>query len=430
MLCSKRPRTSRARRTPTRPSGAEFLVAKPTQSLVSSGKAGRFVRPALWFLGTAAAVNAAAVFVLPARPAVADNVRASQWHLLSLDVAKTHRVSRGKGVTVAVIDSGVQASHPDLRGSVVRGRDFVGDTDGRVDRNGHGTGVAALIAGHGHGTGDGALGLAPRATILPVRVSNPNGKYTSTAAAQGVRWAVDHGADVINMSGGASADDPALRGAVAYAQARDVVVVASAGNTDQGDRRVLYPAAYPGVVAVSAVDGTDKFSPDSVRGPRVALAAPGVRVVTATTDGGYAIGAGTSDAAALVSGAAALVRAEHPDLDATNVVNRLIRTAEDRGPSGRDPRYGFGTVVPVAALTADVPRVAENPLGTTTVSAPRRHGFRPPGASGTPGGDAEPGVVSGLPARLLPALVGAAAVLLACLSVAVGWMVTARRRSR
>ena len=374
-------------------------------------------------MSVAVPVLAAAV-VLPAHAAHADGVRAAQWHLRTLDITRAHHISRGAGITVAVVDSGVDATHPDLTGNVAEGRDFVGETGGRVDRNGHGTGVAALIAAHGHGSGDGVLGLAPRATILPLRVSDERGRYSSADAARAVRWAADHGADVINVSGGASTDDPRLRQAVGYAESRDVVVVASAGNTDQGDRHVLYPAAYPGVVAVSAVDGNGEFSPQSVRGPKVALAAPGVKVVTAALRHEYAVGVGTSDAAALISGTAALVRAEYPSLDAGAVVNRLIRTADDHGPRGRDARFGYGIVDPVAALTADVPEATDNPLGSVAAASrtSRAPASAPPAASAD--GDGQPT----RPDLLMAGLISGVAVFLACISLFVGGMLTLRRR--
>lgn len=387
----------------------------------TTDRVGRSGRPTLWCLSAFAAVAVSASAVLmTASPAGADAVRAAQWHLRTLDVARAHDVTGGDGVTVAVIDSGVDASHPDLRDNVVPGKDFVAGTDGRVDRNGHGTGVAALIAAHGHGTGDGVLGVAPGATILPVRVSDASGHYRAGHAARAIRWAADHGAGVVNLSGGSPSDTPALRGAVAYAQSLDVVVVASVGNADQGDRRVLYPAAYPGVIAVASVDSEGEAAPGSVHGPQVSLAAPGVQVVSAGTGHGYAVGVGTSDAAALVSGAAALVRAGHPGLDAAGVVARLVRTADDRGEPGRDPRYGFGVLDPVAALTADVAPPAGNPLGSVAV----RDGLAPRAAGARNG---RPSWAYGL----FPAVVvGGCSVVLAALSLGVGWRLTVGRRRR
>lgn len=382
-------------------------------------------------LGIAAVTAVASVLVAvaavlgPAPAALADSVRAAQWHLRTLDIERAHEISRGKGVVVAVVDSGVDATHPDLKDNVADGYDIVAATDGKVDENGHGTGVAALIAAHGHGTDDGVLGVAPRASILPVRVSGRSGQYGSADAARAIRWAADRGADVINVSGGAPTDDPRMRGAVGYAQARDVVLVASAGNTDQGDKKVGYPAAYPGVIAVSAVDADREFSAESVQGPEVALAAPGERVVTATTGHDYAVGVGTSDASALVSGTAALVRARYPELDAAAVVNRLLRTAADRGPRGRDTRYGYGVVDPVAALTADLPEVTANPLGSVTPTPSATPTPNPSGTSAANPGPGGPPVPRNV---LLPVLVGGGAVLLALVSLAVGWAMTARRR--
>jgi subtilisin family serine protease len=219
--------------------------------------------------------------------------------------------------------------------------------------------MASLIAGHGHGTGDGCLGIAPRARILPIRRGAAHTPLDKGEVAKGIRWAVDHGARVINLSLG-NADSPPLRQAVDYALDRDVVVVAAVGLPG-GLGRIPAPARIPGVVAVSGVDRNGNIAA-SASGPEVAIAAPAKDIVHATKGGGYSIGTGTSDATAIVSGVVALIRSKYPDLDAANVINRLIQTADDKGPPGRDERYGFGIVNPVRALTADVPRVDRNPL--------------------------------------------------------------------
>jgi subtilisin family serine protease len=218
--------------------------------------------------------------------------------------------------------------------------------------------MASLIAGHGHGTGDGALGIAPQAKILPVRHADTDG-IDRGEIAKGVQWAVDHDAQVINLSW-VTGESPALRQAVSDALAHDVVVVAGVGLPG-GLGKVPAPARIPGVVAVSAVD-KDGNIVASVSGAEVAIAAPGKDIAHATKGGEYALGTGTSDATAIVSGVVALIRGKYPDMDAANVINRLIRTADDKGPPGRDQRYGFGIVNPVRALTAEVARVGRSPL--------------------------------------------------------------------
>jgi type VII secretion-associated serine protease mycosin len=303
---------------------------------------------------------------LVAPPAAADPVTHQAHDQLDpLGAEQAWQYSTGTGVTVAVLDSGVDADHPALAGRVLPGRDYVDDsTDGRVDPVGHGTTVASLVAG----AGDPAIGLAPEATILPVRVLDDQNRYQDAATvAQGVMWAVDQGAQVINLSLGGARDSASLGAALAYAMAHDVVVVACTGNTTGSYREIWYPAREPGVVAVAGITfagGTPRHWPASLTGPETVLAAPAV-MTGAAVGGGYREVQGTSFASALVAGTAALIRARWPELSAGDVVNRLVSTAEEAGAPGRDPIYGFGAIDPVAALTEPVPEVPANPLDTT-----------------------------------------------------------------
>ncbi len=297
-----------------------------------------------------------------------DAVREEQWQLDWLDARDAWRHADGAGVTVAVLDSGVDASHPDLAGQVLPGMDFVdGTTDGRIDPVGHGTTVAALIAGLDTDA-DGVAGLAPKAKILPVRVLNNKNRYEDAATvAKGVRWAVDNGARVINLSLGGAGASEALAEALDYAFDRDVVVVACTGNVlPQSSKQVWYPAREPGVVAVAGLtrDKGDKpLWTSSITGPQTVLAAPAADLLGARPDGYWRV-EGTSFAAPLVSATAALIRSHWPEMSGANVVNRLISTARDLGATGRDDDYGFGAVDPARALTADVPTVDRNPLDT------------------------------------------------------------------
>lgn len=230
----------------------------------------------------------------------------------------------------------------------------------------HGTGMAGIIAGHGHGPGgsDGVLGIAPEARILPVRViledKDPQRKKARTtrgsALADGIRWAADHGADVINLSLGddsrtahpeAQEDD-----AVQYALRKGVVVVASAGNGGEQGNRASYPAAYPGVIAVAAVDRYGSRAAFSTRRWYATVAAPGVDVVIADPNRRYYEGWGTSTASAYVSGAAALVRSAYPRLSPAQVKRLLEDTARSSPAGGRDDAVGHGLVDPAAALKA------------------------------------------------------------------------------
>ncbi|MFF4049556.1 type VII secretion-associated serine protease mycosin [Streptomyces chartreusis] len=280
--------------------------------------------------------------------------------------------SQGQGVTVAVVDSGVDASHADLAGQVLKGKDFTSGGNAQEDRLGHGTSMASIIAGRGHGAGNssGMMGLAPKAKILPLRTlqteEDPNRDETWAAA---VRYAVDQGAKVVNLSigndGGKTLSDG--RAAIAYAQDHDVVVVASAGN--DGSIAVEEPAALPGVVAVGAIDEKANRWEGSNTGKGLALMAPGVKVLAADTTRSqqYSLSTGTSDATAYVSAAAALVRSKYPDLSAGQVINRLIKSAtfaHHKGLKAPDEEYGYGIVRPYSALTMDIPAGPKtNPLG-------------------------------------------------------------------
>lgn len=316
--------------------------------------------------GAAALAAAAVLTVAGAAPATADSLRDRQWGLLALRAEEAWGTTRGDGVTVAVLDTGVDASHPDLAGQVLEGADLIGMGAGRGDRSWarHGTAMASIIAGHGHGSGraQGVLGIAPQARILPVRVILEEGDpgraqardSKGGALAEGIRWAADHGADVINLSLGDDSDSAHHEAgedeAVQYALSKGVVVVASAGNGGESGDRVSYPAAYPGVIAVAAVDRRGRKAKFSTRNWYATVSAPGVDVVIADPDRSYYEGWGTSAAAAFVSGAVALVKAAHPDLSPAQIKKLLEDTASDSPAGGRDDARGHGMVDPVAAL--------------------------------------------------------------------------------
>lgn len=287
-------------------------------------------------------------------------VRDREWPLATFQADRVWALSKGAGVTVAVVDSGVDATHPDLSGQVLPGADLTGtgSSDGTTDDDGHGTGMASIIAGSGRGRGGtGMIGLAPEARILPVRVLSHRGQ--GVPSSDGIRYAVEHGARVVNVSlgdtesGAAYLDD--IRSAVEEASAHDAIVVASAGNEGADGNPVEYPAGIHGVVAVSGVDRNTRLYSDTEHGPQVVLAAPAVGLEHASLDGGYTIGTGTSGASAYVSATAALVAARFPDLSAGQVIDRLIRTADHPdGCADRSAYYGFGVVNPLAALTANL----------------------------------------------------------------------------
>jgi serine protease len=302
-------------------------------------------------------------------PMLGDSVRADQTHLRTLDVQDAWPISQGAGVTVAVIDSGVDADHSDLQGQVLPGLDLVDPRgNGDTDLVGHGTTVSAIIAGRGDDS-NGVIGIAPKSKILPVRVLDQENRYDDAIiVAKGVRWAVDHGARVINLSLGGNGSSAALAAALDYAFAKDVVVVACTGNTSPSSSDgVWYPAREPGVLAVAGMerDGDVLWS-GSITGKETVVTAPATQLVGARPGAsGYWKVQGTSFAAPMVSATAALVRSRWPTMPAGEVINRIIRTAKDRGAAGRDPIYGFGLVNPTGALTAEVPAVFDNPLDTT-----------------------------------------------------------------
>ncbi|USQ87321.1 type VII secretion-associated serine protease mycosin [Streptomyces phaeoluteigriseus] len=325
---------------------------------------GRGIRRA----GVLSCLLAAAVALVPPTTAYADGIRAKQWALEALHTEEVWQTTKGGGVTVAVLDTGVESDHPDLDGNVLTGKDMVGFGAGPGDRAWarHGTAMAGIIAGHGHGSGngDGVMGIAPEAKILPVRVILEDGDPSRTKArntrgnalAEGIRWAADQGADVINLSLGddsASAHpEPAEDEAVQYALKKGSVVVASAGNGGEKGDHISYPAAYPGVIAATAVDRYGTRASFSTRRWYATVSAPGVDVVIADPDHKYYEGWGTSAAAAFVSGAVALVRAAHPDLTPAQIKKLLEDTARNSPTGGRDDSRGFGFIDPAAAIKA------------------------------------------------------------------------------
>ncbi|WP_416482163.1 type VII secretion-associated serine protease mycosin [Streptomyces sp. CL12] len=302
-------------------------------------------------------------------------IRQAEWPLKQFQAEKVWRISQGQGVTVAVIDSGVDSAHPDLKGQVLQGAGFIGDPrdNGQSDISGdsHGTAIAGIIVGTGKGNaGNGMAGLAPKSKVLPVRVTM-NGTAEPTAIAEGIKYAADHHAQVINISIGTTTPDPLLREAVTYALSKDTVIVASAGNDGQNGNPPMYPAAFPGVIDVTGTDPTGHFWPVSESGPQSKLAAPAVGIYSTNNRDEYVRAEGTSYAAGYVSAAAALVRSAFPHLSAGQTVRRLISTAVRSGGRGHDDQYGYGLIDPLAALRASAtvngsaasPLLSADPLG-------------------------------------------------------------------
>ncbi|MDQ0907245.1 type VII secretion-associated serine protease mycosin [Streptomyces canus] len=305
-----------------------------------------------------AAALTGALLLTVAPTASADQTRRDQWALETLQAESAWKISQGKGVTVAVIDDGVNAGHIDLKNNVLKGKDFVdGDDDASPVGDDHGTGMASIIAGHGHGFGatDGVMGLAPESKILPIR----SDFESDSSFADEIRYAVDQGASIINISVAVGQESSADREAVTYALKHDVLMVTASGNNGQADE-IYFPGEYPGTLTVGGVDKTGEIWKDSNYGPEVMLTAPATRIVTAGAPGNrLRIGDGTSDSAAFVSGAAALLRAKFPNLTAGQIANRLVKTAvlpdSAKGISLPDEKYGYGEIRPFAALTENIP---------------------------------------------------------------------------
>jgi type VII secretion-associated serine protease mycosin len=289
--------------------------------------------------------------------------------LRQIEVPAAWSQSRGSGVTVAVLDTGVRPAAPDLAGQVTVGPDYTAGANppGYVPPHLHGTYIGSIIAGHGSGPGgaQGMLGVAPQAKILSVQVLlddqepgflvyNENAQYDD-AIANGIRYAVQHGAGVINMSLGSTDATRSVRQALAYAIGHNVVVVAAAGNSatnKPGFTPYSYPASFPGVISVAAVRARGTRASFSDRNSSVVISAPGVSVVGDGPGSSYLIGSGTSPASAFVAGVAALIRSKYPNLAPVQVMQSIVGSARRRPAGGYSTSTGFGEVDAAAALTA------------------------------------------------------------------------------
>ncbi|TQS39544.1 S8 family peptidase [Cryptosporangium phraense] len=296
-----------------------------------------------------------------------DPLRSRQWALTTLKAETDWTKSTGSGVTVAVIDTGVQASHPDLAGQVLKGIDLVGDkpasTDGSNDENGHGTHVAGIIAAVANNK-IGVAGLAPNVKILPIRVLDADGSGYDSDMAKGIIQAVDRGAKVINLSVGGT-EAGATSSAVQYALSKNVTVVAAAGNERQDGNATSYPAADAGVIGVAATDSTNKDADFSNTGSYVDVAAPGVSILSTYMGSQYATMSGTSMATPYVAATAALLKSVSPGLTPAQVTTALESTATDLGAAGRDDVFGYGLINPYAALCGQVSCDGSSPTVAT-----------------------------------------------------------------
>ena len=273
-----------------------------------------------------------------------------QWGLVAIGAPSVWSITRGAGVTVAVIDSG-SGPHPDLNANLDTGRTMFGSIDSAgvtdVDVAGHGSHVSGIIAAVADNA-IGGSGVAPQARILPIRVLDSLGSGDSKDVSKAVRFAVDSGVKVINLSLGGATESTSLTAAIQYAVDRNVLVVAAAGN-GAADSTPKWPAASDLALAVTAIDRNNSVTSFDQRGEYIDLAAPGSSILS-TAGNDYKIQSGTSMAAAFVTGAAALLFAAQPSITAAQVRDVLQRTATDIGALGRDTTFGFGVVNLVAAF--------------------------------------------------------------------------------
>ncbi|MFG2037348.1 S8 family serine peptidase [Dactylosporangium sp. NPDC048998] len=314
-----------------------------------------------------------AVAAVPALPARADVIRDDEWHLRYLNVAEANQSTRGEGVTVAIVDRGVDPTHDDLAGAVLDPV-FVarGDqpspsgapTPGEVlaaDPDGHGTALAGTIAGHGHGDGrgDGVIGVAPGAKVLPVVLDTPVDRRPGPDdLAAGIELAISHRAAVIVVGYSVAASDR-LAQAIRDARAADAIVVAADG--DQPSREFEpYPASYDGVLAAIPLTRAGDVRVQSTSGRRLGLGVPGFQIMTTNSGNRYRVDDGSASPG-LLAGAVALVRSAYPDARAGEIVRRLALTAVDAGAKGVDPEYGLGRLDLVQALTRRLPVPSPSP---------------------------------------------------------------------
>jgi type VII secretion-associated serine protease mycosin len=273
----------------------------------------------------------------------------------------------GQGVTIAILDSGIDANHPEFFGRVSSGYDFVNDDSNPNDDNGHGTMVAGVAAAAANNK-IGIAGIAYKATILPIKVLDEDGAGDDADLIDGIEFAVAQGADVINMSLGGPANSAPLNDAIDDAIAAGVVVVAAAGNSGAGE--LSYPAAYDPVLAVGATGDDGTLAYFSTWGWWVDIAAPGVGIVStypaAGTAEAYEVASGTSFSSPIVAGVAAMARSEFPGDSVMQIADRLKNSARDRGPYGIDPYYGAGTVDALGAVGGLAP--APRPRTTTAAT--------------------------------------------------------------
>jgi thermitase len=303
--------------------------------------------------------------------AVTDPYAGSEWHLGKIGAPTAWDTTQGAGVTIAILDSGVDGSHPDLVPNLVAGYNFASNNTDTADVCGHGTAVAGSAAARGN-NGIGVAGVAGQAKIMPIRVASKDASggctaYTSTIAS-GITWAADHGARIANISYGPLAGSATIQSAAQYMKSKGGLVFVSAGNNGVDEN--ITPTTT--LIAVSATDSTDAKASWSSYGSFVSLAAPGAGIWTTSQGGTYGGWNGTSFASPVAAGVAALMMAAAPSLDGAQIEQALFASAAPLGAAGRDPLFGYGRVdaaAGVRAVSATVP-VADTQAPTAAITSP------------------------------------------------------------
>jgi len=279
--------------------------------------------------------------------AVTDPLYKNQWYVsdIKFDMAWDKLISKNR-IKVAVVDTGVDKEHPDLKDKILDGYNFVEDNNDAVDKHGHGTFVSGIIAANSNDVG--IKGLYEYAEIIPIRVMDDNGMGTYEDVARGIIYAVDNGAKVINLSIGGYAYSFLLQDAVDYALENGCILVASGGN--DGLRQAIYPAAYPEVIGISAIGQNGLILPLSNSGKHIDVTAPGENIISTGLNGEYLYATGTSASTAMVSALAAMLLIERADLSSSAIQRLVLQSAKDLGEKGRDKIYGSGKIDADSAL--------------------------------------------------------------------------------